>query len=40
MVTFGRHKGTIQKSEFDKDRDKIKEALKLGGKLQNSLNVG
>jgi hypothetical protein len=29
-VTLGKTKGTIQKSKFDKDREKIKEVLKLG----------
>ncbi len=32
-------KGTIPKSEFDEDRDKIKEAIKLGERLQNSLDA-
>ncbi len=29
-VTLGKPKGTIRKSKFDKDREKIKELLKLG----------
>jgi hypothetical protein len=30
-VTLGKPKGTIQKSKFDKDSEKIKELLKLVG---------
>jgi hypothetical protein len=30
-VTLGKPKGTIQKSKFDKDREKIKKLLKLVG---------
>ena len=29
-VTLGKPKGTIQKSKFDKDENRIKELLKLG----------
>ncbi len=29
-VVLGKPKGTIQKSKFDKDADRIKELLKLG----------
>jgi hypothetical protein len=32
-VTLGKPKGTIQKSKFDKDREKIKLLLKLVGTL-------
>jgi ribonucleotide reductase alpha subunit len=31
LVTLGKTKGTIQKSKFDRDREKIKELLKLVG---------
>jgi hypothetical protein len=33
-VTLGKPKGTIQKSKFDKNREKIKELLKVGLSVQ------
>jgi hypothetical protein len=38
-VTLGKSKGTIQKSKFDKDREKIKELLKLEGTPTISLST-
>ena len=36
-VVLGKPKGTIQKSKFDKDEDRIKELLKLGLSVRQSV---
>ncbi len=39
MVALVKIKGTIQKSKFDRDHDKIKKAINLGERLLNSLDA-